>query len=78
MCARAVGVARPIVVISVDPLLKKNREELPGNSTVKLKKAKKIIKRQSENDGNEEKMKKRPKSWGMHLQHPAGSMILCP
>jgi len=77
MYARAVGVAKPIVVMCVDPLLKKSREELPGNSTVKLKKAKKIIKRQSENDGNEKKMKKRPKSWGMHLQHPVGSMILC-
>ena len=77
MCARAVGVARPIVVIYVDPLRKESSEKLPGNDTVRPKKAKKIIKRQSGNDEDEKKMKKRQKPWGMHLQHPVGSMIQC-
>ena len=75
MCARAVGVVRPIVVISVDPLLKKNREKLPESYTGKLKKAKKIIGKLSENVENEKKMKKRQKTWGMHVPHQAGAMI---
>jgi hypothetical protein len=75
MCARAVGAARPIVAISVDPLLKKNREKLPESATGKLKKAKKIIKKLSENVENEKKMKKRQKTWGMQVPHQAGAMI---
>jgi len=75
MCARAVGVARPTVVSYVDPLLKNSSEKLPVNGTVRPKKAKEIIKRQSVNDGDGKKMKKRQKPWGMHLPHPVGSMI---
>ena len=58
MCARAVGVAKPIVAISVDPLLKKNREKLPESSTGKLKEAEKIIAKLSKNVENEKKMTK--------------------
>jgi hypothetical protein len=75
MCARAVGVAKPIVAISVDPLLKKNREKLPENYTGKLKKAKKIIGKLNKNVENERKMKKRQKTWGMQVPHQAGVMI---
>ncbi|MBE9503709.1 MAG: hypothetical protein IME96_05995 [Proteobacteria bacterium] len=75
MCARAVGVAKPIVVIYVDPLRKESSEKLPGNDTVRPKRAKKIIERQRVNDGNEKKMKKKQKSWGMYLPHQVGAMI---
>jgi hypothetical protein len=75
MYARAVGAARPIVAISVDPLLKKNKKKLPESATGKLKKAKKIIEKLSENVENGKKMKKRQKTWGMQVPHHAEAMI---
>jgi len=75
MYARAVGVDRPTVVIYVDPLPKKKSRRLPGKNTVRPEKAKKIIERQRVNHGNEKKMKKRQKSWGMYLPHQVGAMI---
>jgi len=67
--------ARPTVVSYVDPLLKNSSEKLPVNGTVRPKKAKKIIKRQSENDGDGKKMEKIQKPWGMHLPHLVEPMI---